>query len=131
MNKEIRWKQRFDNLNHAFNKLNSAVSEVKNLSPLEKEGVIQRFEYTFELCWKTLKDYLESVGVEAQFPRDVIKKSFQYELIGDGDIWINMLDKRNLLAHCYDEKLFEQAVALIVCDFHPQIKLLHQTLKVL
>ena len=131
MNKEIRWKQRFNNLTLAFDKLESAVNNVEKLSLLEKEGMIQRFEYTFELSWKTLKDYLESVGVEAKFPRDTIKEAFKSDLIDDGDVWIKMLDKRNLLAHCYDEAIFNQVVELITDEFYPQIKSLHQALKAL
>ena len=72
--KEIRWKQRFQNFEKAFLQFDEAVSTIDELSVLEKEGLIQRFEYTFELAWKTLKDYLESQEVEAKFPREVIKK---------------------------------------------------------
>ncbi|MET3505304.1 nucleotidyltransferase substrate binding protein [Halalkalibacter oceani] len=58
----------------------------KSLSKLEKEGIIQRFEHTFELSWKTLKDYLEAQGEKARFSRDVIKKAFQYEMIDNGTV---------------------------------------------
>jgi nucleotidyltransferase substrate binding protein (TIGR01987 family) len=80
---------------------------------LEKEGLIQRFEYTFELAWKTLKDYLESQKVNVVFPREVIKAAFHYGLINDGESWMDMLDKRNLLAHTYDEANFEMAIEMI------------------
>lgn len=74
--KEIRWKQRFQNFEKAFQQFDEAVSTIDKLSVLEKEGLIQRFEYTFELAWKTLKDFLESQEVEAKFPREVIKKLY-------------------------------------------------------
>ena len=61
-----------------------------DLNRLEKEGLIQRFEYTFELAWKTLKDYLEGKGVEALYPRDVIKEAFRSGLVTDGDVWMEM-----------------------------------------
>lgn len=124
--KETRWKQRFDNLKKAFIQFENAVKIVHTLSDLEKEGLVQRFEYTFELAWKTMKDYLESENVEAKFPRDVIKKGFQYELIQDGELWLEMLEKRNLMTHIYDEETFKKAVKLIVDLFYPEIKLLFE-----
>jgi nucleotidyltransferase substrate binding protein (TIGR01987 family) len=123
--KEIRWKQRFQNFKKAFSHLDEAVQKADELSVLEKEGLIQRFEYTFELAWKTLKDFLESENVEAKFPRDVIKKGFQYEIILNGEVWMEMLEKRNLMAHTYDEEVFETAVNHVVHFFFPEIKQLY------
>jgi len=80
---------------------------------LEIQGIIQSFEFSFELAWKTLKDYLESQGVSASYPREVIKTAFRYEILKDGAIWLEMLEKRNLLAHTYDEKLALDAHTLI------------------
>lgn len=125
MDKAIRWRQRYENLNKAFLQLSSAVSEFEHLSRLEKEGLIQRFEYTFELSWKTLKDYLESQQVEAVFPRDVIKSAFHYGIITDGEVWMDMLEKRNLLAHTYDEERFEYAVNKIKNVYFDAIKQVH------
>lgn len=124
--KSIRWKQRFQNFDKAFKQLESAIEELDLLSDLEKEGLVQRFEYTFELSWKTLKDYLESQDVEAKFPRDAIKKGFQYEIVDNGEIWMEMLEKRNLMAHTYDEEIFQTAVQQISNLFFPEIKKLHQ-----
>jgi nucleotidyltransferase substrate binding protein (TIGR01987 family) len=83
---DIRWRQRFQNFKKAFEQLRDSVLKVDELSDLEKEGMVQRFEYTFELAWKTLKDYLEEQQVNAKFPREVIKQSFHYEIIQDGEI---------------------------------------------
>lgn len=127
--KEIRWKQRFQNFEKAFLQFDEAVSTIDKLSVLEKEGLIQRFEYTFELAWKTLKDFLESQEVEAKFPRDVIKKGFQYEIISDGEMWMEMLEKRNLMAHTYDEEIFEKAVSQVVNLFYPEVKKLYDFFK--
>lgn len=109
-NKEIRWRQRFENLLRAYTKFKSAVDAFDSLSMLEKEGLIQRFEYTLELSWKTVKDYLESQEVMASFPKEVIKAAFHYEIIDDGDVWMEMLQSRNLMAHTYDEKRFNIAI---------------------
>ena len=127
--KEIRWKQRFQNFEKAFLQFDEAVSTIDELSVLEKEGLIQRFEYTFELAWKTLKDFLESQEVEAKFPREVIKKGFQYEIISDGEMWMEMLEKRNLMAHTYDEEIFEKAVSQVVNLFYPEVKKLYEFFK--
>lgn len=127
--KEIRWKQRFQNFEKAFFQFDEAVSTIDKLSVLEKEGLIQRFEYTFELAWKTLKDFLESQEVEAKFPREVIKKGFRYEIISDGEMWMEMLEKRNLMAHTYDEEIFEKAVSQVVSLFYPEVKKLYEFFK--
>jgi nucleotidyltransferase substrate binding protein (TIGR01987 family) len=113
---DTRWKQRLSNFQKAFEKLEDALSKPDH-SMLEKAGVIQIYEFTFELAWKTLKDYLEEKGVEAKFPRDAIKQAFKYEIIEDGEIWLDMLQKRNLMAHTYDETMAELAYSLIVNDY--------------
>ncbi|HKI88263.1 MAG TPA: nucleotidyltransferase substrate binding protein [Draconibacterium sp.] len=120
--KTVRWKQRFQNFKKAFLQFQEAVLKVDSLSDLEKEGLVQRFEYTFELAWKTLKDFLESENVDAKFPREVIKYGFQYEILQEGEIWMEMLEKRNLMAHTYNEGVFNHAVNQIVVHFYPEIK---------
>ena len=124
MSTEIRWKQRFENFQKAFGLLESAI---KGPSPskLEKEGIIQRFEYTFELAWKTLRDYMRYGGIETNLPREVIKEAFANGLITDGQAWMDMLEKRNLMAHTYDEAAFEQAYAGIVNDYYKAIRQVH------
>lgn len=92
--KETRWRERFQNFDKAYHQLQSAINNFEKLNKLEKEGLIQRFEYTFELAWKTMKDYLEAQGIEAKFPRDVVKSAFHYEAIRDGEIWMDMLEKK-------------------------------------
>ena len=128
MNKTIRWKQRFANLQNAFTQFNNAVLK-KELSELERSGLIQTFNFTFELCWKTLKDYLESKGLVENFPRDVLKSSFQNGVIKDGHIWIDMLDKRNEIIHVYSEDAVKKAIQLIKDKYFPAINGLIQILK--
>jgi len=114
-NQDIRWEQRFQNFKKAYHQFYDAVSSVDNLSVLEKEGMIQRFEYTFELAWKTLKDFLKDRNVDVKYPRDVIKKAFEYEIIEDGEIWLEMMEQRNLMAHTYSEEIFTKATK-IICE---------------
>jgi len=126
--KEIRWKQRYENFKKAYTNLDAAVSQFDSLSILEKEGLIQRFEYTFELAWETLKDYLESQDVEVRFPREVIKEAFKYSLIDNGDVWMDMLEKRNLMSHTYDENRFNLAVNKIKNNYYDAISQVYRIL---
>jgi len=126
--KEIRWRQRFENFDKAYRQFHAAILDFETLNLLEKEGLVQRFEYTFELAWKTLKDYLEAKAVAVKYPRDVIKAAFQYELIQDGEVWMDMLEKRNILAHIYDEERFNFAIKMIKDEYYNAIKQVHNTL---
>ena len=119
--KIIRWQQRFQNLEKAFNQLERGLA-IEDPSDIEQQGIIKSFEFSFELSWKTLKDYLEAKGVTCQFPRDVIKKAFQHQIVVEGEIWLDMLGKRNLLTHTYDETLAIEAYRLIKHDFSPELK---------
>lgn len=121
MMKDIRWKQRYENYSRAMTNLEEALTK-QELSKLEKAGVVHIYEVTFELAWKTLKDYLESKDVIAKFPRDVIKEAFKYELIIDGELWLDMLQKRNLMAHTYEESLAELAYSLIRERYYVALK---------
>ena len=130
VNQDIRWKQRFENFDRGFVLLREALArKPDSLSMLEKEGVIQRFEYTFELAWKTLKDYLEEGGllITPITPRQVIKEAFAARVIPDGEVWVNMLDHRNLLSHTYDSAVFEQAVEAIAQRYLPAMTKLHES----
>ena len=124
-NKSIRWHQRFLNFDKAFQQLENAHARFAELDLLAKEGLIQRFEYTLELAWKTLKDYLEAEGEMEKTPRAVIKKAFQIEIIQNGELWMDMLEKRNLMAHTYNEETFSEVLQLIVDQYFYEIKKLH------
>ena len=113
MSKNIRWKQRFENFESAFMLLKEAFEkDIAGMSDLEKEGVVQRFEYTFELAWKTLKDYLVYSGIvfDQITPRRVIKEAFAARIIEDGQTWIDMLEQRNLMSHTYDKETFDGVI---------------------
>ena len=110
MTGQPRWKYRFTNFSRAFTLLRDALEPgVEALNQLEREGVIQRFEYTFELAWNTLKDRLEYDGIAFQSvtPRSVIRQAFQSGLIENGETWLDMLTDRNLSSHTYDAARIE------------------------
>lgn len=128
MKSDVRWKQRFQNFDKAYSLLSEALKGGPNaLSPLEKEGVIQRFEYSFELAWKTIKDYLFESGmlVNPLTPRQVLKEAFGARMIVDGQVWVDMLDHRNLLSHTYDDAVFAEAVSAIAERYLPAMTELH------
>ena len=125
---DIRWRQRFQNFDRAVLLLREPMErDLATLSNLEKEGTVQRFEFVVELAWKTLKDYLEYEGqvIEPVTPRNVIKTAFAARILQDGQIWIDMLDHRNLLSHTYDERTFDQAVLAIRGRYLAAIEALH------
>ena len=101
---EERFIQRKMDLSNAVARLQEALNE--EVSEIVIDGVLHRFEFTFELAWKTMKDKLEYMGVieKTGSPREVIKSAFQYGIIEDGEDWIEMMLSRNTLSHLYDEK---------------------------
>jgi nucleotidyltransferase substrate binding protein (TIGR01987 family) len=135
MSEDIRWKQRFDNFERGFLLLRSALEgrTLDELNQLEQEGVVQRFEYTFELAWKTLKDYLEHAGVTLNqiTPRSVIKAAFAAKLIDDGEVWIDMLAHRNLMSHTYDCAKFQEVVVALQDRYLTTLEAMYSRLKAL
>jgi len=93
-------------LENAYSSLNEAVSMVKDA--LHKDGVIQRFEFTAELLWKTLKIVLEYNKIECEGPRSCVKKAFKYGYLNDDDLILDILEDRNKSSHIYDEKTSEE-----------------------
>ncbi len=114
-----RWYYRFDNYRRAFSLLREAIEQEAPLTQLETEGVIQRFEYTMELAWKTLKDYLESENVmlDQITPRTVIRHAFEAGIIEQGETLQKALDARNRMSHTYDFETFQRVVAAIRSDY--------------
>lgn len=121
--KEVRWKQRFQNFSRAYNLLNSVLEEndIDDLSNLEQEGVVQRFEYTYELAWKTLKDYLEYNGANIAeiTARNVFKEAYSSKIIKNSEIFIDMMLSRNLLSHTYDFNKFRDILIKVKKDYLP------------
>lgn len=109
-NQDIRWIQRFSNFNKAFLQLEKAVelSYERELSDLEEQGLIQSFEYTHELAWKTLKDFIQGKGnTKIYGSKDATREAFQLELITDGEGWMEMIKSRNETSHTYNDDTAE------------------------
>lgn len=101
--KEIRWKQRFENFEKTFRLLERAL-QIEHPSEVERGGIIQFYEMTFELAWKVLKDYLEAEGLITKSPRETLKTALQLGMIDDGHRWIDAMEDQNLMSHTYDEE---------------------------
>ena len=118
MKEDIRWEQRFVNFEKALSQLKKFILKRK-LSDLEEQGLIKSFEYTFELGWKTLKDYLFYQGqLDLMGSRDTIRESFKLGLIKDGEGWMDMLESRNQTSHSYNEKTAQEIVHAIFKDYY-------------
>ena len=114
---DIRWQQRFANYKKALQQLQSAVelSEQRALSNLEKQGVIQAFEFTHELGWNVLKDYLQDQGNQnIKGSKDATREAFKVALIADGEQWMAMIQSRNVSSHTYNEHIANELVSVIV-----------------
>ena len=124
-----RFEERKQDLINATNRLKEALNEEE--SELMIDAVLHRYEFTFELAWKTLKDYLEYLGVAINTgsPREVIKESFAHELISDGEVWIKMMLARNSLSHLYDEETSREVYEEIKNEYIYQIEKLVETLE--
>ncbi|MDZ4708970.1 MAG: HI0074 family nucleotidyltransferase substrate-binding subunit [Saprospiraceae bacterium] len=118
--KEYKWKQRLTYFGEAIEKLQAAESK-KDLTFIETAGVIKIYEFTFELAWKTIRDFLEEKKVDIIFPRDVIKAAFHYELINDGEIWMDMLEKRKFMNKTFNVKNAQIAYNLIINDYFKEL----------
>ncbi|MBI2346638.1 MAG: nucleotidyltransferase substrate binding protein [Deltaproteobacteria bacterium] len=123
--KQIRWQQRFQNYERAFSHLERALA-IGRPSETERAGTVQFFELTFELAWKTLKDYLETQGFQLNTPRDVFKQAYQANVISQGDVWLEALDNRNLTTHVYDEATALKVVGLIRDRYFSLLQELHK-----
>lgn len=119
---DIRWQQRLANFNLALNELAEAVelSQQRLLSKLEEQGLIQAFEYNYELAWNCLKDFYEYQNEEGiQGSRDAIRLAFKRGLVADGDLWMKMIRSRALTSHTYNRETSAKVAKSILADYYP------------
>lgn len=117
--------ERIDNFNRAYNLFAEAVDAFDKDKQLTHMALIQTFEVCFELAWKVLKDYLFLKGINAQFPREVIKEAFNKEALKNGQMWIDMLDARNITSHEYNMDKIDGLLIKITTDFYQEFKNFH------
>ena len=134
---DIRWKQRFQNFSRAFLLLREALeNDLASLNQLEKEGCIQRFEYTFELAWKVLKDKMEYDGLvlDQISPKAIVRQAFTTKYLNNAEVWLKMIGDRNLMSHTYDFAKFEAILRTVQTDYLPilddwHLELMEEALK--
>jgi nucleotidyltransferase substrate binding protein (TIGR01987 family) len=118
--KDVRWRQRFQNFNKALDQLSAAValSHQRPLSDLERQGLIQAFEFTHELAWNTLKDFLIEHGADNLFgSRDATRQAFAAGLIQNGEVWMAMIQSRNRTTHTYDQSTAAEIATAITSSY--------------
>ena len=128
MTTEERSRQRFGNFTRALDLLREALAiPMDELSDLEREGLVQRFHYTFELAWQVLADALEREGVvlDVATPRRAVREAFATGLLDDGQLWIDMIEDRNRTVHTYDETRLEAVVANVRARYLAAFEALH------
>lgn len=121
-NQDIRWQQRLDNYSKALEQLGNAVatSQQRPLSDLEKQGLIQAFEFTHELAWNVMRDYFAyqgNAGITGS--RDAAREAFQKGLVEDGEGWMEMIKSRNQTSHTYQQKVADEIAGHIVERYFP------------
>jgi len=128
---DIRWLQRFHHFDQALSQLREAVelSRARPLSRLESQGVIQAFEFTHELAWNTLKDFLEGRGVSGLYgSKDATRAAFKAGLIEHGEAWMDMVKSRNLTTHTYNENTATSILAAILGPYFAEFEALRDRL---
>ncbi len=117
---DVRWIQRLNHYSQALGQLTKFIAKGE-LNELEKQGLIQAFEYTYELAWNTLKDYFEAQGeADLHGSRDVLRLAFKRGVIEEGEIWMDMIRSRTLTSHTYNEEVAEKISADIVGKYFAQ-----------
>jgi nucleotidyltransferase substrate binding protein (TIGR01987 family) len=126
--KDIRWEQRFSNYRKALKQMGEFLNK-QELNKLEEQGLVKAFEYTFELAWNTLKDFLEYQGIsEIVGSRDTLRTAFSEELVSDGRVWMRMIESRNKTSHTYNEKTAAEIVQAVKEQYYPAFCELGKTL---
>ena len=126
---DIRWIQRYNHYTHALAQLTKFI-EQGALNPLEKQGLIQSFEYSYELAWNTIKDYFEDQGeTDIHGSRDAFRLAFKRGLIKDGKTWMDMIKSRTLTVHTCNEALAEEIATAIVNRYFPEFVALQTQLQ--
>ena len=144
---DIRWQQRFSNFVKAYSKLDQAVQKIQEKYPIKedgtieedsflddiiKEGLIQRFEYTHELAWNVLKDFLENAGNNNIFgSKDATREAFAAGLISNGEVWMDMIKSRNKTSHIYNKETADDIFMKIVNHYHQEFNLFKNCMEAL
>ena len=132
MNNEARWQQRFRNFENAYQTFCRTLTRYEQARDDEiiKMALVKAFEFTYELAWNTMKDFLENEGYdEVKNSKQTIRTAFQAELITDAEKWMEMIQKRNLAGHTYNAVILEETAVYIYNEFFPLVRKLYEDFK--
>jgi nucleotidyltransferase substrate binding protein (TIGR01987 family) len=128
-----RWEQKLQSYHKALNRVAEVVNvmDKRQLNDFEADGLIQRFEFTFELAWKLMKSYAEFQGTDKEImgSRDAIRWAFENKIINDSGIWIEMVKRRNDTSHTYDEETAAEVVIRIKDSYYQAFMALYDRMK--
>lgn len=128
---DIRWIQRFNNYCKALDQLSKFIDK-DDLSELEKQGLIQSFEYNYELAWNTVKDYLEYQGINDVIgSRDAFRIAFKRGLLQNGEVWMRMIKSRALTSHTYNQEIADKVTEAIINVYYDEFVALKDRLTLL
>lgn len=122
MQTDIRWQKRFANFNQALVELTEAIelAQQRPLTKLEQQGLIQAFEYNYELAWNCIKDFYQFQGeTDIQGSRDAIRLAFKRGLVKNGDLWMDMIKSRALTSHTYNQDTAKAVATAILQSYYP------------
>lgn len=124
---EIKIKNKLANLKKALDSLGAVCSKPLDNEKIIIDATVQRFEFSYELFWKTLKVLLEKEGMEATTPKNILQEAYRFHWITDEKIWLMMLKDRNITSHVYNEK---EAVAIYerIKTYYPEMKTVYEKL---
>ncbi|MFL0799741.1 MAG: nucleotidyltransferase substrate binding protein [Agarilytica sp.] len=128
---DIRWHQRLSSFNRALSQLKDAVisAQSRELSVLERQGLIQAFEFACELAWNTIKDFYEAQGeTDIQGGRDTFRLAFKRGLIENGNVWMEMIQSRVLSSHTYNESMAEKIMQKVITEYYGEYEALSKRL---
>ena len=127
---DVRWKQRFQNYSKALQQLKKFIDKGAGLNELEEQGMIQAFEYTFELAWNLIKDFYEYQGSgNIQGSRDAFRLAFNRGLISKGDSWMKMIESRTMTSHTYNEETADAIAKAVLEEYYSLFTDLFQTME--
>lgn len=126
---DIRWIQRFNSYQKALGQLRKFIDKGE-LNELEEQGLIQAFEYTYELAWNLLKDYFEAQGeTNIHGSRDAFRLAFRRQLVADGETWMAMVSSRTLTSHTYNEEVAKKIAGDVFARYYPEFVRLGVTMR--
>lgn len=129
--KDVRWIQRFGNYSKALGQLSKFI-EKKELNELEKQGLIQAFEYTYELAWNTIKDFFENQGETGiHGSRDAFRLAFRRGLVENGQTWMDMIKSRSLTTHTYNQEVADAIADAIFNTYYTEFARLEKNFQAL